>query len=153
MKNALRDILKGKVVIVGIGNTMKADDGFGPVFIGRIKGKVDAICIDAGTAPENYVGKIAKENPDTVLLCDAVHLERDAGVYEILRPEDVVRSGLTTHDISPGMFIDYLRSRTSAPVYVLGIQPKDVSLGGEMSEEVRLALIDLEKQIKEMIHA
>ena len=70
----LEDVFKGKVVIVGIGNTMKGDDGFGPALVERLSPKVKAVCIDAGSAPENYTGKIVKEKPDTILIVDALHL-------------------------------------------------------------------------------
>jgi hypothetical protein len=36
MKNIFKNILKGKVVILGIGNTLRRDDGFGPALIERL---------------------------------------------------------------------------------------------------------------------
>ena len=133
----VKDILKGKVVIVGVGNAMKGDDGLGSALVGKIKGKVDAVCIDAGTAPENYVGKIAEEKPDTVLLVDAAHLDGKPGQYEILESDNILKSGFTTHDISPKLFMEYLNSRTKAQIYMLGIQPENVSFGEGMSESVK----------------
>lgn len=144
----LGEILKGKVVIVGIGNIMKGDDGFGPALIKRLDGKIKAVCIDAGSAPENYTGAIAKHNPDTILLVDATHLELAPGRYEILTPEDILKSGFTTHDISPGMFIEYLESRTGARIFLLGVQPQNISLGKEMSDSVKTALDEITELIK-----
>lgn len=144
----LKSILKGKVVIVGIGNTMRADDGFGPALIDKIKGKLKAVCIDVGAVPENYSGKIIKENPDTILIIDALHLGKKAGEYEILKKDDIAKMGLSTHDISPNMFIDYLESQTQANIYFLGMQPKSLSLGKEMSNEVQRAIDELVELIK-----
>lgn len=136
----LKSILKGKVVIVGIGNILRGDDGFGPALISRLQGKLKALCIDAGTAPENYTGKIVKGNPNTILLVDALHLDKNAGEFELLKKEDIVKVGFTTHDISPNMFIEYLEKNTAANIYMLGVQPKSVSFGEEMSDEVKGAL-------------
>ena len=84
MQNPFTDILKGKTVIVGIGNSLRGDDGLGPELILKLQGKLKAVCIDAGNSPESYTGKIVKENPDTILLVDAVHLNLPPGQYRLL---------------------------------------------------------------------
>jgi len=132
--------LSGKVVIIGIGNMLRGDDGFGPRLIEKIKGKLDAVCIDAGTAPENYIGKIVKLKPDTVLIIDVAGLDLQPGEYDILKKEDILKSGFTTHDISPHMFIEFLEDQTKAEIFMLGVQPKEVSFGAGMSREVKEAL-------------
>ncbi len=142
----LKDILKGKVVIVGIGNVLKGDDGFGPALIERLNGKMNALCIDAGTAPENYTGKIVKAEPDTILLVDAAHLDLEPGRYRILKPDEILKSGFTTHDMSPRMFMEYIGSRTKAAIYMLGIQPEKISLGDEMSETVKKTLDEIARK-------
>jgi len=129
-------ILKGKVIIVGIGNILRGDDGLGPHLIAALKGKTDRLCFDAGTAPENYLGKIAKEEPDTVLLVDAVHLDKKAGEFEILKEKDITDCGFSTHDLSPARVMEYLKE-TGASIYLLGIQPKNTAFGEELSPEVK----------------
>ena len=153
MKTALKDILKGKVVIVGIGNIMRGDDSFGPALVENLNGEVNAVCIDAGTAPENYLGKIAREEPDTILFADAVHLGLAPGEYEILTKSEILNHGLTTHDISPSMLIDYLQEHTEADIYLLGVQPKDLSFGDEMSNDVKKAVLEITESIKEITNA
>ena len=153
LQNPFQNIFKGKTVIVGIGNIIKGDDGFGPALIKKLDGKIKAVCIDAGLTPENYAGRITKQNPDTILLVDAVHLDLPGGRYEILKPEDILKSGFTTHDISPRMFIEYLESQTRARIFLLGVQPQNISLGDEMSDSVKMALEEIESLIKETINA
>ena len=136
-------ITKGKIIILGIGNPLRGDDGFGPAFIQGIKGKVTALCIDAGSAPENYIGKIIKEKPDTVLIIDAVHLDSEPGKYRLLKKQEILKCGFTTHDLSPHMFIDFLEKETKADIYLLGIQPKNLSFGDDMSESVKKTLKEL----------
>jgi len=153
MKNVFKDILRGKVVIVGIGNFLRGDDGFGPKLIEKIKNSAQVVCLDAGTAPENYTGKIIKENPDTILIVDAVHLDLSPGEYDILKPSEIVKSGFTTHDISPRMFLEYLEKETNANIYFLGVQPENVSFGNEMSENVKKTLKEITVLIREAEHA
>jgi len=147
MENRFSEILKGKVVIIGIGNILRADDGVGPLLVQQLRGKINAVCFDAGTAPENYTGKIIKEAPDTILLVDALHLGREGGEYEVLTKEEILNSGLTTHDISPKMLIEYLEKETGANIYMLGIQPESVAFGKPMSGAVKAALNLLVKNL------
>ena len=85
MTNLLHGRLRGKTVIVGIGNSLRGDDGFGPALVQRLQGRVRPVCIDAGVAPENYLGRIVKEQPDTVLLVDAAHLGLEPGIPSVNR--------------------------------------------------------------------
>ncbi|MFA5976330.1 MAG: hydrogenase 3 maturation endopeptidase HyCI [Elusimicrobiota bacterium] len=146
-------VLKGKVVLLGIGNILRGDDGFGPYLMARLEGRVGAICIDAGTAPENYLGRISRENPDTVLLADAVHLDLSPGHYALLKKEDIVRSGLTTHTLSPHLFMECLQSRTTATIYLLGVQPQTTAFCEELSEPMQKAITQLAADIQEALHA
>lgn len=148
MADSLKNILKGKIVLVGIGNILKSDDAVGPALIEKLNGKINAVCLDAATAPENYSGKIIKEEPDTILIIDAVHLNLDPGEYRILDPDEILKTGFTTHDISPNLFIEYLQSQTKADIYMLGIQPQCLDLGGELSGEVKKTLNELTKIIQ-----
>jgi hydrogenase 3 maturation protease len=154
-----QNIFRGKVVIVGIGNILRGDDGLGPALIerlsqllhagARLKGNAGAVCLDVGNAPENYAGKIVKEKPDTILIIDALHLAKRPGEYEILVKGDISRCGLTTHDISPTMFLEYLEQETGADILVLGIQPENLKMGDGLSEPVKQALRQIEERLIE----
>jgi hydrogenase 3 maturation protease len=150
MKRKFTEILKGKVVIVGIGNVLRGDDGFGPLLIEKLNGTVDALCFDAGTAPENYIGKIIQAKPDTVLFVDAVSGELNPGEYEILDKTDILGAGFTTHDLSPKMLIEFLEKETTAAIFMLGVQPQSLVLGDGLSEPVKKALYEVEMLIREV---
>lgn len=135
--SSLKALLKGKVVIVGIGNPLRGDDGFGPALVNELQGKTKALCLDVGQAPENYTGKIIKENPDTIILVDALHMKKHPGSVEIILKDEITKSGMSTHDISPHMFIEYLEKNTHAAIYLLGVEPKTMEFGAEISDEVK----------------
>jgi hydrogenase 3 maturation protease len=139
-ENIFNDILKGKIVIIGIGNDLRGDDGLGSELVRELSGKVDAVCINAGNAPENYLEKIVRIKPDTVLIIDAVDMGSEPGKYKIFKKSDIVSSGFTTHDLSPTLFIEYLEKETGCDIYMLGIQPKDVSFGADMSDAIKETL-------------
>jgi hydrogenase 3 maturation protease len=151
--NNLSAIFNGKTVIVGVGNILRGDDAFGPALVETLKNDTEAICIDAGSAPENYTGKIKKEKPDTIVIADAVHLGRSPGEWDILGKDDIARSGFTTHDLSPVMFIEYLEEETGADIYMLAVQPGNISFGEEMSGSVKKALEEIAALIRGITHA
>lgn len=149
MENIFLPILKGKTVILGIGNTLRGDDGFGPALIERLQDKVGFVCIDAGSAPENYVGRIVKEKPDTILLVDVADLNLKPGQFRILQPADIVKCGFTTHDMSSRMLIEFLQEQTKANIYMLGVQPQQVSLGEAISDCVSETLHEIARLLQE----
>lgn len=149
MNNIFQDIFNGSTVIVGVGNILRGDDALGPKLIEVLTGKVRVVCIDAGSAPENYLGKIIKLKPETILIVDAVELGRLPGSYQILSKDDIINSGFTTHDLSPKMFIDFLASQTQAKIYLLGVQPENLEFGSEISQPAAKTIEKLAGLIKE----
>jgi hydrogenase 3 maturation protease len=149
MENIFLPILRGKTVIVGIGNSLRGDDGFGPALIEQLQGQVSYICIDAGSAPEKFLGLIVKEEPDTILFVDAADLDIEPGQYRILEPVDIVKCGLTTHDMSSRMLIEFLENQTKANILMLGVQPQHECLGEAMSKRLTETLNEIELLIQE----
>jgi hydrogenase 3 maturation protease len=149
MKQAdpFRQMLRGKVVIVGVGNILRGDDGLGPMLVERLKDKVRALCINAGSTLENYLGKIIKAQPDTVLLIDAVHLGLQPGAYEMVEAAEIKQTGLSTHDISPRLLLDLLGMKIRGKIFLLGIQPQQLGLGNGVSRRIKKTLLELEQRI------
>lgn len=127
---------RGKVCILGVGNRMKGDDGAGPVLIGRLSGRVSAECVDAGVAPENYLEKIVRMKPDTILVVDAMDFGGVPGEIRIFEPENIVGGGISTHALSLQMVCDYLKARIPVRIFLLGIQPETAAFGVGLSSEV-----------------
>lgn len=137
--------LKGKVVILGIGNVLRSDDGVGVVLANRIKDKVPFTVWDVGVSPENYLGKIIKERPDTVIIIDAVDFGGLPGEFKVLEAEDIKTANLFfTHNASISLAINYLKSNLKTDIIILIIQPKTISFGDKLSSEVNRALEELE---------
>jgi hydrogenase 3 maturation protease len=117
----------------------------------RLAGQVGAVCIDAGSAPENYAGKIIKENPDTILLIDAAHLDGPPGSWDILNKRDIAKCGFTTHDFPPSLLMEYLTHHTKAKIYLLAVEPEDITLGEGISGTVEKTLRSFEQDFKEIL--
>lgn len=141
----LKQHLKKKVVILGIGNILQSDDGVGSLLAARIKNKVPYIVYDAGANPENYLGKIIKDKPDNVVIVDAVDFSGTAGEVRVLDSEDIKTVNLyATHNASISLTINYLQNNLQTDIIVICIQPKKISFGEKLTPEIDKALQDLE---------
>ena len=162
----LKEKLKGKVVIVGIGNSLRGDDGAGPELIKSLKFKVRSseknhelstpnhqLClIDTGSVPENFLQKIVGERPDVILLVDTINLGKPAGSIEIIAAENLKEESFSTHNASLKLTIAYLKKETKASVFLLGIQPKNIGFGQKISPEVEESVKKIAKEIEEIVH-
>lgn len=145
MLNHLKSHLKGKVIILGVGNTLRSDDGVGSILANRIKDKVPFAVLDVGVAPENYLGKVVKEKPDTIVIIDAVDFGGRAGEFRVLEADDIKTTNLFfTHNASISLTINYLKNNLKADIMILIIQPKIIAFGDKLSSPLALTLEKLE---------
>ncbi|MBU1726484.1 MAG: hydrogenase 3 maturation endopeptidase HyCI [Candidatus Omnitrophica bacterium] len=138
--------LKGKALILGIGNSLRSDDAFGSLLASRIKGKVPHIVYDAGPNPENYLGKIIKDKPDTVVIIDAVDFGGKPGEFRVLEADELKTTNLfSTHNASISLTINYLQGNFKVDIIILILQPKSIVFGDGLSVEVEESLNKLER--------
>jgi len=127
-----------RVSIVGIGNPLRGDDGFGPTMIEALKGTVSAFLFDCGTAPENYIIPILQVNPDVIILLDSVDFEKTPGALGVFAIDEVSKINLSTHNISAHLITDFLKmGNENALIFMVGIQPKNIRFGEPLSDEVK----------------
>ena len=136
----LKKLCDSTTLIVGIGNTLKGDDGAGPLVCEQLSGKVCAELIDAGTVPENYIQTIIKKAPQNMLIIDAIDFGAPAGTINIFKPEQLNSSAFSTHTLSPRLFADMVCQEIKVDVYFVGIQPAQMQLGQPQSEQVDEAI-------------
>ena len=150
--------LKGRVVIVGIGNSLRGDDGAGPALIREMRPLVSEenskiTLIDAGEAPENYLQKILDPEPDTILLVDAADFKAPPGSFRSIESQESLEQGLSTHNASLKLTIDFLKMSTGAEILLLGIQPENTYLGESLSGPVRNTIKKIALSLAEENHA
>lgn len=132
------------MIILGIGNTLRSDDGAGSVLASRIKDNVPFLVWDAGLNPENYLNRIIKEKPDNLVIIDAADFGGKAGEFRISEAQDIETTNLfSTHNASLSLLINYLQSNIKTNIIVIIIQPKTIQLGDTLSPEVSATLDSL----------
>jgi hydrogenase 3 maturation protease len=137
----LKSVLSPLTVLVGVGNLLRGDDAFGPLFIQEILTRgYDLKVLDAGTSPENHVSRIAQLKPSRVVLVDTVHFEAEPGTFKLFRGSELGIASLTTHGLPLSVLMDEIQNRTGAPVLLLGVQPDRLTMGEALSPPVQAAL-------------
>ncbi len=161
-----------KEVVLGIGNTLKGDDGIGIYIIERIdkyleevkRGAGQArftgarrkiIAINCGITPENYTSIIRKHNPDRLILVDAAEMGLTPGSYRIIPPEKIEVMHLSTHSMALSFLILYV-SDLCKDIVLVGIQPERMDFGTELSNIIRgsgdrVANLIIEKRLNEIM--
>lgn len=140
LREQLNRFCGSRTVILGIGNTLKGDDGAGPQLCNRLVGRTSADVIDAGTVPENYIGPIVKKAPQNLLIIDAIDFKAPPGTFRLLSPEALSGLSGSTHSPSPQLFVDLIRKDVPVDVHFIGIQPAQTGLGRPLSPEVDRAV-------------
>ncbi|MFC1755655.1 hydrogenase 3 maturation endopeptidase HyCI [Thermoproteota archaeon] len=143
--------LSKKLLFVGIGNPLRGDDGFGPELINRIEGKIKADCINAEMTPENYIGKIVKAGADVVILIDAVSMDEAPATIKLISEDQIPEYGFSTHNMSPKLMIENIKSQISTFIVMIGIQPQKLEFGDSISESVEKELSTLESFLLEKL--
>ena len=150
----LKDFLNDfeKLIILGVGNELKSDDGVGPFIIKNLMAEdIESdrlLLIDAETVPENFTGKIRKENPSHVIIVDACLMGCKPGDIRIVDKDDFTNIGISTHSMSLSYFVKYLERDTDFKIIFVGIEPETMDWGANPTENVEKAAFDFIKIIK-----
>jgi hydrogenase 3 maturation protease len=151
LTRALRERLRGRVAIMGVGNPLRGDDGVGSVVARKLRrafawvpagepadeGAVATVAVvDAEEIPESFLGVLEAARPAVVVLVDAAELGCEAGSLVLLEGARLQGQATCTHRTPLAPVARYLEQRTGAAVILAGIQPGCQRWGDALSSEV-----------------
>jgi hydrogenase maturation protease len=113
------------ILLCGLGNTERGDDGFGPYIIKNLGDLKKIKTMDCGMHIENYLNKIISMAPDLIILFDTV--EHGPADVVLLRNEEIVANqalSITTHNLPFNSIYDYLKKQSSADIWLVGVMPR-----------------------------
>jgi hydrogenase 3 maturation protease len=141
-------------LIITVGNDMRSDDGVGPYIASKIKATTSLKIINAAYNPENIIDEVCDLNPDSITFIDAADFRGKPGEVELIDKEHIPESSLSTHMVPLKVVAQLIFSDTGAEILYLGIQPKSVEFGENLSEEVKNTADEIVSVIKkEFSHA
>jgi hydrogenase 3 maturation protease len=153
----LNDFLQDfrKLIVLGVGNELKSDDGVGPFIIKKLIAenieKDNLLFINAETVPENFTGKIRKEKPTHVIIVDACLMGGKPGDIKIVDKDDFVNIGISTHSMSLSYFVKYLEKDSDFKIIFVGIEPETMDWGETPTESVEKTAFEFIELLKGII--
>lgn len=140
-----------EVLVLGIGNMLWADEGFGVRAVEALNAAVeyptpDVLLLDGGTLGLNLLEYV--EASRRVLVFDAVDFGLPPGALKVLRDDEVPRWGARKMSPHQNGFNDILalaqlHGRTPDTITAIGVQPVTLEdFGGSLTEPVRARLAE-----------
>jgi hydrogenase 3 maturation protease len=133
-----------KILILGVGNRSRGDDGLGSRLADRLKGKLKVPLIDAGNVPENFLRQIEASQPELVLVLDTADLRAAPGDLSLLELSEMGGMAISTHTVNLHLLFKVIPANRRPTVLVLAVQPETTEFGARMSLSARSAMQGLE---------
>ena len=129
-----------RVVVAGIGNSIRRDDFLGVKIVQDMQGKVpkNVSLIECETVPETFMPEIIDFKPSHVLLVDAALLGLKPGEIRLVFPEQVdAFPAVTTHFLPLRIFCEYITKMTGAKIAFLLVEPENTEFGEGLTPKVQ----------------
>jgi hydrogenase maturation protease len=147
------------IVVIGIGNLLKQDDGIGVHAVRYLAGKLpeDVELLEGSTYAADLLP--ALEGRRLAVIIDGIDAGEEPGSVFRLSPGDIsARRGadsISVHDFGVGELLASARLLEQSPgaVVILGVQIKGLETGAELSEELVRALPSLHRLVLEEVEA
>ena len=146
-----------KILVLGIGNPFRRDDGIGPAVIHHLQLENNLERVDLldggidGLSLINYMKGYEK-----VLVVDAVDMGMTPGDVQVFSPSEakltIKADTLSTHGFGLAELIALMEKlEMKTDLCIIGIQAKDVRFGEGMSPEVSSKIEKVLKLVKEQV--
>jgi hydrogenase maturation protease len=127
----------GKVYVLGLGNTDRADDGAGILVAEALKKRFPLFSFSEHDGVEGTVLDISERNEDaTIIFVDAGNIGRDPGAIALIPKERIKETEITTHRVAVALMAAILDKAGKRSV-VLCIQPQRIEFQGEVTAKVK----------------
>jgi len=180
IKYTLEEYLKDckKLAIMGVGNTIKGDDGVGIVFINNLikyynnqhnnqnngenynlnnkeinKIQDKLLFLNCGVVPENFTDVLKKEKPSHIIIVDAALMGEEVATIKIINPDDIITTGFSTHSLPMSIIVKYIRHNIDTDILIVGIEPEQLDLGAPLSKTIYNKNMEFTKMMTELINS
>lgn len=143
-----------RLVIVGIGNPLRRDDGVGVDIVKRMKHmfvKDDILVLESNSVLESHLQPIIDFKPSHILLIDAAFLGLEPGQLRFKSASEVQGVVVSTHTLPLRFACNYLTQVTEAKIALLLIQPDAVDFGEGLSPPVETAATRVVKALMRLL--
>ncbi len=147
-----RRVENKKVLLLGVGNRLRGDEGLGCFLGNRLKGKVNIPLIDGGTLPEKHLGLLEASHPDLVLVAVAADVpDAASGDITLVELEQLQMMNVKTRSADLSLLFRFIPRKSRPDVLLITVQPdNELQDRKGVSDSVRVALDGLEALFVEL---
>ncbi len=149
--------MSNKIAVIGLGNSLRRDDGIGVIILESLlndykRGAIDYL--NFGISSVDLIHRL--QDYDSALLIDGIAAGLAPGELKIFGPEDVTFTkkihAVSSHELNlKDIFILTRNLALKTRIYVAGIQVQDVNFGESLSEPLKKNLKIITGQIDKFI--
>jgi hydrogenase 3 maturation protease len=141
-----------KVLLLGVGNRLRGDEGVGCFLVNRLKGKVNIPLIDGGTLPEKNLGLLEAAHPDLVLVAVAADVPDSAsGDITLIDLDQLPAMNIKTRSADLSLLFRFIPQKYRPEVLLIAVQPDNEMQNRKgVSDSVKDALDGLEALFVEL---
>jgi len=143
----------GCLLLITIGNPLRADDGAGPALASLVSGGDGLIVVDAGNSPEEIPFFAEGTDAGRIVIFDAADFAGTAGEVRVIPHDLVPGHSLSSHAIGPAVIVRLLAKKARVPVVFLGIQAGCLDYREGLSTEVDSSVRAIASFLREEYHA
>lgn len=178
IESILKEYLKDckKLAILGIGNTMKGDDGVGIAIIENLlkhylkeyncqqnidldqigkreinKISNNIVILNCGVVPENFTDVLRKEKPDKIIIIDAAIMGEKPGTIKIIDPEYISKVSFSTHSLPLSLIVKYMKYYIDTEIIIVGIEPENLDFGKSLSKKIYKRSLEFTDVLKNIL--
>lgn len=136
------------LVVIGLGNPDRADDGIGIELVSRLRAHFpEQVFLETEQSVESLVSRfLDKEEIDTIVFVDASDFGGVPGEVKFFKAEDTERfvPAISTHKVPITILMRLIQEKGKIPI-LLGVQPVSVEFFRKMSSPVKSTLCMIER--------
>jgi hydrogenase 3 maturation protease len=143
------------VVVLGVGSELRSDDAAGVrVAAALARAPLEGVHpLDGGSAPENCTAEIRRIGPSHLVIVDAADMGESPGSIRVIASSDIGGASFGTHGLPLSVLAGYVAREVGCSVILIGIQPKSLAYGQEVSREVTDAIAETELALRASLGA
>lgn len=132
-----------------MGSPLKGDDDVANRVLDQIKEREGLLKVRAENAPENFIKPIQGFRPEAIVFLDAVDFKGQPGEVRLFSLRDMADIMVnTTHNLPVGMLGQFF---PGTRIMVMGIQPKSIEYGTELSRELEFRMADILRDVERLL--
>ncbi|MEM3763168.1 MAG: hydrogenase maturation protease [Desulfurococcaceae archaeon] len=148
-------IFSHNTLILGVGSPLRSDDNAGLLLCDLLAEK-GVECVKCEYGLENCFDVIIERKPRTLVIVDAAFFEKGKpGDVVLVTEENLVDTVqlVTTHNIPVRLVLEVIKRTTKVErAYLIGVYPKTMEIGFDVSSEVRNTIEKLANVIVECLN-